>query len=965
MPVYEYFVRNVAVMRRKVDSWVNATHILKVANFDKPQRTRILEKEVQKGTHEKVQGGYGKYQGTWVPLEVARELAYQYHVEDVLLPLFNFRESSTTPPPLAKRVSNAKGKGAAASRANSTASARLKSGSNGSLDSNSPASRSLSVANMPGSNSESQSKKAKKLPTFPTDSSSTPTMKRGRGRPPGRPSNASKAAAAATAQSGFVSPGQSYSKSSKIIPSTPLPPAKRQKTNVSPTPPGLKSAGFDDSMNLTGDSASVSSRSSSPSESLSDIDMNMLDQPTPRQTGFRTHANVSTPNFKKDSKQRSKSNKVLDSNSSGGTISLDSALTSSAYHDNDGNNGGSNILICDNELIAAQYGRKLLDYFMAPENDEIPDYLIHPPEGFNINHVIDDEGHTAFHWACSMGNLKIIVALLDAGANMHAVNLLGQTPLIRTVMFTNSYDLRSFSKIVELLRESIFHQDNAQRTVLHHIAESTAPRSKLSSARYYTEIFLAKLSESEAMNMIEMYVNRQDTQGDTALHIAARNQAKKCVKVLQSYHASSNLRNKAGYTPQDYINEYEVHRQKHSSHVQQSSHPPNLPPPTDATPHASTTYGNYPDHGYPQYQYAGGGENGYPKQNSSPTHAYTHVYSYDPVSTPAGENKYNTSHNHPPSSVQVVNGRSEKRYGMPMSTPPTRASRAFYDAHLFDGGAGSTASTIVNAAGGTNTKAYQSGVGGKIMAQYLPLVTEKFEQLARIYDSVIFDKRNDADQVKQLCVHAKDDVKSTKALIQEHVEVYGDETEAEKKSKDAENLVAQRIERLRKVVDRSQARDLATLVKQEEAKAGPEYQEELDRRNSNSKAIPSSEKADALVNSAGNMDPAIVGGTGIANTLATATDSTNTLKDEEVAVSDEDKELVSLAKELMDLQRRRREHVTEILDLWSTAGAGEKMNQYRRLVAMACGVKVDEIDGLLGEIEQVLTEAPKAGGSSS
>jgi transcription factor MBP1 len=42
---------------------MNATQILKVADFDKPQRTRILEREVQKGTHEKVQGGYGKYQG--------------------------------------------------------------------------------------------------------------------------------------------------------------------------------------------------------------------------------------------------------------------------------------------------------------------------------------------------------------------------------------------------------------------------------------------------------------------------------------------------------------------------------------------------------------------------------------------------------------------------------------------------------------------------------------------------------------------------------------------------------------------------------------------------------------------------------------------------------------------------------------------------------------------------------------
>lgn len=50
-------------MRRKTDSWLNATQILKVAEFDKPHRTRILEREVQKGEHEKVQGGYGKYQG--------------------------------------------------------------------------------------------------------------------------------------------------------------------------------------------------------------------------------------------------------------------------------------------------------------------------------------------------------------------------------------------------------------------------------------------------------------------------------------------------------------------------------------------------------------------------------------------------------------------------------------------------------------------------------------------------------------------------------------------------------------------------------------------------------------------------------------------------------------------------------------------------------------------------------------
>lgn len=55
--------REVAVMRRRADGYLNATQILKVAGFDKPQRTRVLEREVQKGEHEKVQGGYGKYQG--------------------------------------------------------------------------------------------------------------------------------------------------------------------------------------------------------------------------------------------------------------------------------------------------------------------------------------------------------------------------------------------------------------------------------------------------------------------------------------------------------------------------------------------------------------------------------------------------------------------------------------------------------------------------------------------------------------------------------------------------------------------------------------------------------------------------------------------------------------------------------------------------------------------------------------
>lgn len=65
VPVFEMVVNDVAVMRRRTDSYMNATQILKVANIEKGKRTKILEKEVLIGEHEKVQGGYGKYQGTW------------------------------------------------------------------------------------------------------------------------------------------------------------------------------------------------------------------------------------------------------------------------------------------------------------------------------------------------------------------------------------------------------------------------------------------------------------------------------------------------------------------------------------------------------------------------------------------------------------------------------------------------------------------------------------------------------------------------------------------------------------------------------------------------------------------------------------------------------------------------------------------------------------------------------------
>ena len=64
VPVFELVVGDNIVMRRQKDDWINSTHVLKVADLDKPARTRVLEKEIQTGTHEKIQGGYGRFQGS-------------------------------------------------------------------------------------------------------------------------------------------------------------------------------------------------------------------------------------------------------------------------------------------------------------------------------------------------------------------------------------------------------------------------------------------------------------------------------------------------------------------------------------------------------------------------------------------------------------------------------------------------------------------------------------------------------------------------------------------------------------------------------------------------------------------------------------------------------------------------------------------------------------------------------------
>lgn len=207
-----------------------------------------------------------------------------------------------------------------------------------------------------------------------------------------------------------------------------------------------------------------------------------------------------------------------------------------------------------------KYSDILLDYFMAPDDEHFPEFLLHPPADFDVNAVIDEDGHTAFHWACALGDIRVVEALVAAGADYSRTNHRGQTGLIRSVMFTNNHDRRTFPKLVDILRASLMVTDSYDQTIFHYIAATTSSKSKISAARYYFEVLLGKMSETQPLSRLAQILDLEDANGDTPLLICARNCARKCVRVLVNYHADPHIANKYGRTPANYIAEMEESR---------------------------------------------------------------------------------------------------------------------------------------------------------------------------------------------------------------------------------------------------------------------------------------------------------------------------------------------------------------------------------------------------------------------
>ncbi|CAJ0648645.1 9567_t:CDS:2 [Entrophospora sp. SA101] len=174
----------------------------------------------------------------------------------------------------------------------------------------------------------------------------------------------------------------------------------------------------------------------------------------------------------------------------------------------------------------------LLAYFTSNSN-LIPNFVINPPPDFDANLIIDAQGHTSLHWAAAMANIDMVNLLIKAGADAESSNIVGETALMRSVMFPYNYQNRSFKNIIQLLARSIGSVDSRDQTVFHHIAVfANSSKIQEEPAKYYLEILISQLTQLPDEKYRKSILNRQNVDGDTAINILAKAKNKQLVELI-------------------------------------------------------------------------------------------------------------------------------------------------------------------------------------------------------------------------------------------------------------------------------------------------------------------------------------------------------------------------------------------------------------------------------------------------
>ncbi|RFU29853.1 hypothetical protein B7463_g6475, partial [Scytalidium lignicola] len=500
--VYEMEVNQIAVMRRRKDSWLNATQILKVAGIEKGKRTKVLEKEILIGEHEKVQGGYGKYQGTWIKFERGLEFCRQYGVEELLRPLLTYDMGQD-----GDLRANGQS-GTFFKNISTTASHAVAAISKARFDSPGPRARNGSSTRPPSfSRQSSQQQLASQESGFPGGSQQSVQSFMSAESFSGV--NGQQDSAYATQQSG---PHFSHQREASRDGDFQEPPRKRIRAS-----PALNE--MQQSMN--DGYYDLSMREASPTEPNESFVYHPQNNMTEGE-----ESPIPLPPLPMPTSPSALSKKAL-----------------------------------------------LMSLFMDPSRTDFSNHevfrTLSPQE---LDMPIDPSAHTALHWASTLARLSLVKTLIAHGASIFRINRGGETALMRACVVTNNLDVGGFPDLLELLGPTIELRDSRGRTVLHHIAITSAVKGRSQASKYYLESLLefvvrkgsAPSSQqsfqdgSQALRsmgigrFISEIVNLQDKSGDTALNIAARIGNRSIISQLIEVGADPAIANRSHLCPMDF-----------------------------------------------------------------------------------------------------------------------------------------------------------------------------------------------------------------------------------------------------------------------------------------------------------------------------------------------------------------------------------------------------------------------------
>ncbi|KAJ7504348.1 transcription factor [Mycena galericulata] len=508
--VYECMVRNIAVMRRRADSYVNATQILKVAGVDKGRRTKILEKEILPGKHEIVQGGYGKYQGTWIPLERGPR-----HSTSI------WRcTSSLGPLPLAAPI------GSASPR---------------------PLSAASSYGTLPGSQGNYPGAMPSNLAPPPImPGSALRLLNQGRAQGLFTPSTSS----ASQRPPGFASP--SYGQS-PFSPTSQTPPPTALKRNRSDTdvdavmgsienaaPEGRPPSAGPQTNGEVGPSPSKRPRTEAtpqPSQGASSQNVPRVD--TPANGVSRPASSTSTKPANGSSDPANYPTRFATKPSIPRSIDPTAPIR-------DHRRAAVIAAICQSDDP-----HPILDLLRELTPDSGPSTSNNNTPALEVDTILDDQGHTALHLAASLAHLRTTASLIVSGADIHRGNHLGETPLIRACLATHGCDTQTFDALISTLGSSVRTLDTSRKSVLHHITSLAGVKGRAGPARYYLDKIFYYIAQNQGGDFRTL-VDLQDEHGDTALNIAARVGNRSMVRTLLDVGANRMLPNKLGLRPGDF-----------------------------------------------------------------------------------------------------------------------------------------------------------------------------------------------------------------------------------------------------------------------------------------------------------------------------------------------------------------------------------------------------------------------------